>query len=408
MRSRLRDNAVALGGAGLGIGIVAWLGLSSWAWTDYDSEARPALDALAGGHFLHFLQLAPAYGGSLLMRAPFILAPKLWGGGELSMFRGAAAPCLAASAVLGIWLVARMRSLGHAPISRAVVLGLCVANPLTVTALQYGHPEELLGAVLCVAAVLVATRDRPVWAGMLLGLAVANKQWALVAVGPVLLALPGRRGRAVLAAGGTAALFTAPFALAGSALQGGASHTGHIFNPWQAWWFLGTHSRPVTDVAGHIKAGYRSPPGWIGQIAHPLIVGVTLPSTLLCLWLRRRGARRPAGEALLLLLLLLLLRFMLDPWDISYYALPFLIALVAWEASSVSRPPVLALSGSLAAWFVLEWANRHAVSPDMQSLLFMAFAVPALVAIAIALYAPGLGERLTIRAGRGVAVPSPV
>jgi len=34
-------------------------------------------------------------------------------------------------------------------------------NPVTLYALQLGHPEELLGAVLCVAAVLTAQRGRP-------------------------------------------------------------------------------------------------------------------------------------------------------------------------------------------------------------------------------------------------------
>ena len=67
-------------GAALGILIIGWLGLSDWAWTDYDREARPAFDALLGGHVLQFLRLAPAYGGSLVMRAPFVLVPKLWGG----------------------------------------------------------------------------------------------------------------------------------------------------------------------------------------------------------------------------------------------------------------------------------------------------------------------------------------
>ena len=44
----------------------------------------------------------------------------------------------------------------------------------------------------------------------------------------------------------------------------------------------------------------------------------------------------------MLLMLVLLLRCMLDPWDISYYALPILIALIAWESISYVRPPVLA------------------------------------------------------------------
>ena len=35
---------------------------------------------------------------------------------------------------------------------------------------QFGHAEELLSAVLCIAAVLCALRDRPVWAAVLLKL----------------------------------------------------------------------------------------------------------------------------------------------------------------------------------------------------------------------------------------------
>jgi hypothetical protein len=69
-----------------------------------------------------------------------------------------------------------------------------------------GHPEELLGAVLCIAAVLVAMRGRAVWAGVLLGLAIANKEWGLVAVGPVLLALPRERACGAVACAVTSGL----------------------------------------------------------------------------------------------------------------------------------------------------------------------------------------------------------
>jgi len=410
-RPYVRTNAVACMGAAVGVLVVAWLGLTSWEWTDYETEARPAFHALLAGHVVGFLQLAPVYGGSLMLRAPFVALPKLWGGGDLSTFRAAAAPCLAASAILGVWLVARMRALGRPTLSRALVLFLCVANPITLPALEYGHPEELLGAVLCVAAVLVATRNHPLWAGVLLGLAIANKEWAVLAVGPVLIALPERRVRALLAAGGVAAAVLAPFALAGSsgfATQAKGVSTGHIFNPWQLWWFLGSHAHVVRDIAGHVKVGYRVGPSWIGTLAHPLIVAVSLPLTLLCAWLRRRGARRPANEALLLLALVLLLRAALDPWNISYYALPFLIALIVWETLTFEHLPVLGLFASAAAWFVSEWAAPiRAVSPDVQSLIFAALVLPALVAIAAALYAPGLSHRLVFRARRRSAVLSP-
>jgi hypothetical protein len=287
----------------------------------------------------------------------------------------------------------------------ALALVLCVANPITLPALEFGHPEELLGAVLCVAAVLAAMSGRPIWAGALLGLAIANKQWALVAAGPVLLALPDRRPRALLSAVAVAGAFAAPFLLAGSAgftavvKSGTASNTSPIFQPWQAWWFFGSHGHIVRGLYGAIKVGYRSPPGWIEGIAHPLIVAVTVPLTLLCAWLRRRGLRRPPHEALLLLVLLLLLRCVLDPWDISYYSLPLLFALLVWETLTFARPPVLALAASFAAWFVFQWTTRH-LSADMQALTFLAVAIPAVLTAAVALYTPALGERIGMRARR--------
>lgn len=391
--------------------VVAWLTLYGWAWNDYDTEARPAFDALVNGHLLQFLQIAPTYGGSLLIRAPFVLIPHLWGGGELAIYRAAAAPCLIASAAFGVWLLARMRALGRAKSAMALTLFLCVANPITIPALEIGHPEELLGAVLCVAAVLVAMSNRPVWSGVLLGLAIANKEWALLATGPVLLALPDRRPRTLLSAVAVAATFTAPFILASSggftsAVTSAAVNKSPIFQPWQAWWFLGSHGHVVTGLFGNIKIGYRTPPGWIGSIAHPLIVVLTLPLTLLCVWLRRRSHQRPAHDALLLLVLLLLLRCVLDPWDVSYYSLPFLLALLVWETVTFARHPVLALAASFAAWFVFQWSPHH-ISADMQAVTFLAFAIPAVIAVAVALYAPGLTERLALRVRRRGPVPVP-
>jgi hypothetical protein len=320
-----------------------------------------------------------------------------------------------ASGVLGVWLVARMRKLGRARSARAIALALCVANPLTLPALEIGHPEELLGAVLCVAAVLAAQGKRPIWAGVLLGLAIANKEWALVAIGPVAIALPEHRPRAVLTAGAVAAIVTAPLLAAGgfaSEVHRAATQAAVIFNPWQVWWFLGAHAHVLRDLSGHIVPGHRwdhrVEPSWVATISHPLIVATALPMTLLCARQRRRRARRPGNEALLLLALVLLIRCVLDPWDMSYYWLPFLLALVAWESLTFERPPVLALAGSFAAWFLFQWAlPSHGFSPDMQSLLFLALAIPTLIAITLGLYAPGLSERLALRIGHRAAVPSP-
>jgi hypothetical protein len=157
-----------------------------------------------------------------------------------------------------------------------------------------------------------------------------------------------------------------------------------------------------------VRIGYRVPPPWLGTIAHPLIVALALPLTLLCAVLRRYGRPRPADEALLLLVLLLLVRFALDPWNLSYYALPFLVALAVWETLTFERPPMFALFASAAAWFVSEWGTSlHGLSPDAQSLIFAALVIPTLVAIVAALYAPGLSERLAFRLRRRQPVLTP-
>src|SRR5260370_22502783 len=74
-----------------------------------------------------------------------------------------------------------------------------------------GHREEILGGALAVAAVLLAVRGRTLLGALALGLALATKQWALLAVLPFLLAVPGRRRLALLLSGSTPLLLTLPF-----------------------------------------------------------------------------------------------------------------------------------------------------------------------------------------------------
>jgi hypothetical protein len=411
MRLRVRENALCAFLAGAACATIAWLGLYGFAWNDYDTEARPSFEALLHGHVSEFLRLAPAYGGSLIERAPFAFLPSLWGGGELAVYRMVALPCLLASAVLAVWLVARMRSEGRSTIARAVTLGVCVANPLTLRALELGHPEELLGGCLCVAAVLVAARPslgRPgaLWAGVILGLAVANKEWALLALGPVLLALPARRRLLCLAAAGVAgAAVLAPLALVGS---GGfvagtrdlASAPSAIFQPWQLFWFFGHHGPLVHGSFGVPKPGYRTGPAWTGTISHPLILAVGLLLTV-TLWLKRRVFARASfslprsgmallseRDALLALTLLLLLRCLLDTWDTIYYLLPFVLALLAWEVRGASdRPPLLALSSTVLAWISFQWLPLH-VSADAQAAFFLAWTLPLAIVLGVRLFRP--------------------
>ncbi len=444
MRPWMRENALCASLGVLASATMAWLGLYGFAWNDYEVEARPSFEALVHGHLLAFLRDAPVYGGSLVERAPFALLASLWGGGELAVYRLVALPCLLAALALAVWLVAEMRTQRRSRLARAIALGVCVANPLTLRALELGHPEDLLGGVLCVAAVLLALHERPLWAGLVLGAAIANKEWALLAVGPVLLALPARRALCLAAAGTLTAAVLAPLALVGSgaflaSARGTAAPTSEIFQPWQVWWFLGHHGPSVHGLFGALKPGFRTAPGWVGRVSHPLIVALALPLSGLFWWLRRHEdiALEPSGphsrepgsvhnrermgllagethrvthrtiDALGLLALLFLLRCVLDTWDTSYYMLPCVLALLAWEGIGAPMPatprnrrlPLLAASCTALSWLSFQWLPMHA-GADIQSALFLAWTLPLAAALGVRLYAPQSAESLLERAGR--------
>jgi hypothetical protein len=81
-------------------------------------------------------------------------------------------------------------------------------------------------------------------------------------------------------------------------------------------------------------------------------------------------------QVLALLALLLLLRCVLDPWNVVYYELPFLLALLSWETlCRPERPPVLALAASAIVWTTFERAPQL-LSPDMQCIFFLAWSLP--------------------------------
>ena len=395
MARRARENAVAVGFAAAGLALLGWLALYGFAWNDYDLEASAAVRALTSGHLVRFAQLAPAYGGSIVLRAPFAFLPKLWGGGELAVYRSLAVPCLLATGALAVALVARMRGESRSRLARAAVLGLCVVNPISYRALELGHPEELLAAVLCVAA-LLAARRHSLWAGILIGLAIATKTWALVAVPPCVVMLEARRVRAAAVAVLIAAAVLAPLAAAngGGIAQGAGASSSAIFQPWQAWWWIGSHGKVVRGAYGQVKPGYRSAPGWVPGVAHVLVVALAVPLSVLW-WRRRRG---PPDDGLLLLALLILLRCELDPWNTVYYSLPFLFALLAWEARNRSLPALTLLS-TAALWFLFQELPGH-VSADAQSAAYLLWALPVTAALAVRVYAPARWAALSARVSR--------
>ncbi len=357
---------------------------------DYFSDASSAIDALVRGDLNGFFASQPLMGSfSLLLRAPFV-APVFHSSLDAVYFAGAL-PCLLATVVLGLALARLAAERGQSPAVQGLIAGLAVINPVTFRALHWGHPEELLCAALCVGAVLAALRERELLAGVLLGLAIATKQWALIAVLPALLAAPRRQIALLAIAGALAAAFYLPGLIANADSFGAATESaagqaagGASTTPWSIWW-------PLAGIAGSPFGERYMAPAWVGMLSHPLIVLLPIPLAAL-LW--RRRDRRP-DDALLLLALLFLLRCLLDNWNNDYYHAPFFLSLLAWE--TVRRPGVPLLSLAVAVLIgVSFWPDQTQIFADSVAnapLLFAvyaAWAVPLAVLLAVALYRPEL------------------
>jgi hypothetical protein len=360
-----------------------WSELTGYAWTDYELFNEAPLRALVYGHLAEFFQTAPVEGPSLLLRSPFALAAWLWGGSDMAVYRMVAVPGLLAGVVLAVTLW-ELRARRY-PGARwgLLVVALVAGNPLMLQALAIGHPEEMLGAALCIGAILAALYKRPWLAAVLLGLALGQKAWAVLAIGPVLMAVDRRRWSVLALASGIAALLVAPFLLAESSrgTMATAGGTFDMFQPWQLWWPLGEHGHAIYGFFGVAKEGYRLAPSWIGPVTHPLIAFLVVPATLL--WLRRRGAGPASADVLLLLALLFLARFVLDAANNSYYHLPFLIALAAWEALQRERPPLLSVGAAGLVWLTVVKLPDY-ISPDAQCAAYLAWTLPALAGLAYA------------------------
>jgi hypothetical protein len=278
---------------------------------------------------------------------------------------------------------------------------------VTIAAVQRGHPEELLTAALVLAATLAAIRGRAGWAGILLGLALATKQWALLAVLPVLLACAqGQRLRAALVAGLLAIALVAPLAAANPhrfvhnnrMAQGGWAHASRL----SVWWPLGTPQR--LEAAGAQSGDFtlRTLPVAKAALARPLVVAAAVALTF-GFWLRR--GRIMGEDTFGLLALLLLLRCLLDPTNNDYYHAPFLLSLVAWEGMRIQGVPAVGLLAALGIWATISspWLSPESLGDQFYAVnnaFYLAWTLPLAAWLAFVLFVRGSEER----AGR-LAIP---
>ena len=371
---------------------------------DYDHDAAAPLDHLARGHVGAFLSDQPLMGlVSLLLRAPAVALAQFSGGDLLAQYRAGAFVCVLAAAAFGVVLARRAVGRGNATAVQAAVIVLLVAvGPATWDALFFGHPEEPLGAALCAAAIVAALDARPLLAGALIGLAVATKQWAIIAAAPVFLAAPpAARVRLTATAIGVAAALTLPPMLASLgdylAMQKGAAGAGGHVSPENLWWPLApTRHRDVFDGVTNVVVADRYLPGALIRVPHPLLVLAGFGIAALAWW---RARARAAVDPLALLALVFLVRCLLDPLSNVYYHAPFVLALLAWETARRRGLPALTLLSSAALW-----ATWNTVAPLHEAALtnaaYLLWALPMTALLAVR--ALGL-ER---RARRAPAIPA--
>lgn len=372
---------------GLVVAASAWLASSISAAGDWPGDSWPAVDALAHGRVADYLSAKAMMGPfSTLVQAPFVA---LGGGDALHAYRCAAFPCLLAAGLLGLYLASVARRRGASRLSQILLAGLCLVNPITIEALQYGHPEEILTSALAVGAIASASEGHRARTAVLLGLAVASKQWAVIAILPALMALPDRRVRTGLTAGAIVVALTLPGLLAApgsfSEVNHNAASTGRIASPWSVWY-------PIADVKTEkhrvgtetLVAHVHEAPPLVGSLSHPLIVllAFVLPVALA---LRRRRFGLSGADAMGLLALLALLRCGLDPLDNLYYHEPLLLALIGWDALSPGRLPLRGLAGTAIALFFRNW-SLNLTDVGAFNDLYVFVVVVAAAAISLALF----------------------
>ena len=341
------------------------------------------------------------------MRAPFVWA--VFDGSLPTVYWVGSLPCIAAMLGLAIWLLRAMKRRGRSEVEQAMVGAALFLSPMSIRALHWGHPEELLGAALCVAAVILSALGRTVLAGIVLGCALATKQWALLAAFPAFVAAPAPgRARLTVAAVIVAVSLTLPMLLGNPdrfmLVQRAASSSDPQYLLYGSGPspFPGTHVTP-DNVYLPFAYTFDAPRGRIylmnatlGRLTHPLIVVVALPLTLL-LWRRRRG-RLNVRDALLLLATLMLARCVFDPMSLDYYHVPFLTALAAAGALGGPREARLTLlaTAGLAIAYAMPTRSMYALSEHagIKNAVYLAVALPVLWAMGRML-AHGEGSRDT-------------
>lgn len=366
---------------------------------DYPRDAGPSIAAAAHGNLAGFFAHQPAMGAlSLYLRAPFAAVGVALHDSPFGVYRWGSLPCLIALAVVSLWVARFAARRGTTRAGQILIVAICLLNPLIGDALYWGHPEEILTASLLAGALLAAADDKPALTALLAGLAIASKQWALVALAPAILMLTHERFKTTIMAGAVAAVTTLPMALANpGAFKHALSYISHPQPVVTMFTWLYPFSPSgrvrIADIMGppRPQIGHRVLPIETA-LSHPLIILIGLAIPLLVTWRRTRprsddgGAARSTrtNELLSAAALVLLLRCVLDPGSAAYYHLPCLLALLVLDANTGRPLPSAGLLGTAVAFIVLDRFPGYLPAPAASLAYIAATAMAAVILLRMA------------------------
>jgi Glycosyltransferase family 87 len=374
------------------------------------NRSGDAVQALGEGNFARFFETQPAIGPvSIVVRAPFAAAagishdlvalpesahgvppvamPDRLFDSQLRLYRWGTFPCMLALVLLAAAAAAMLARRGQSLIVQLITGGAILLIPLWHNALTLGHPEEFLTTALTFGALLAAVKGRVTTAGVLFGIALASKQWAILALPALALAVqPQLSRRVVVASIATFVALMIPMAIGdpdrfAHTLTAGSTASNGFVGADTLWFPLA----PEHDVRVYDGLQYKTIPRRdlshaVKRALHPLIV---LIAALLAFALWRRRGRLDVAALFQLLALVFLLRCMLDPVSNGYYHAPFLVALALYEGFS-GRPPILAVAAGAA------FLPRFGI--DLESLrtanaIYLAWSIPLAGWLAYSLFA---------------------
>ncbi|MFL5839938.1 MAG: hypothetical protein ACJ77Z_05750 [Thermoleophilaceae bacterium] len=361
--------------------------------SDWCDEAGFPLHALIHGDFRGFFAQQPLMGpATLLVRAPFAALARFGGEDLLTVYRLGVFACLLVSGLVALKVARLMVRSGRPPLQCALIGGLIFINPAVFYAIDFGHPEEFVAAAACVASAVSVLERRWTVAAVALGLAVASKPWALLVAPAVLLAVaPRARRQVALVAALTTLLLYAPM-IAGDparfrAVLTGATELGSrpgTVTPANIWWFTWAREarfeRVVAVRHGHLVTGSEvgyALPSRLTRTIHVLVTALAL--ILAIAWYRSRASGAQPVTLLLLFAVIFLLRCLLDPGNHSYYHVPAIASLLAYEGLSRRGLPwaSLVLIGALWATMTLD---PHLTSDRTLALVYLGWTIPAVIA----------------------------